>query len=261
VPNRAISTRTGPPRSADRGGAAPSLTQAGFDVAAAAVPLEKRAQPLSNVSATGGDEMIARWTRMLALVLVVCGSGCDQLLPADDDDDTGIDGGSSTYESGDHLTQVENDLLAHINTERTGTGLPALQRDPGMDLIEYWYNLDMLMFHRLNHHIDRNDRNSEARARYYGDDPAIRCSEIIQWWGGTPDGEVHYDGYFNSPPHHDAYMEVGAFNLGPTSWAGVAAVEGYGPIGTEYEDRKGSYTGVMFCDHQVTIVIDPFSED
>ncbi len=203
---------------------------------------------------------MSNWgTWLIALALTVSLTGCEELVNGDDDDDNGgVD--AAPYESGESLTAVENQLLADINTERVAAGLPALQRDPGMDRIEHWYNVDMLMFHRLNMHIDRNGRNSEARARYYGNNPAVRCSEIIQWWSGTPDGTVHYDGYLNSPPHRSAYLEEGVFNLGPTMWAGVAVVAGFGPAGTEFESRKGSYSGVMFCDGPVTIAIDPFSE-
>jgi hypothetical protein len=198
---------------------------------------------------------------LLTLALLAITPGCD-VFPfpggggaSDDDDD------DDPVEDGERLTEVEAELLELINDERAAEGLPELQRDPGMETIEYWYTLQMLAAHDLMHHIDPNGRNSEARARYYGDDPDIRCSEIIQWWGGDPSGAVHYEHYQASPDHHMAYMEEGGFNLGPTSFAGVAAVAGLGPTGTEFEDRWGSYSGVMFCEGPVTIVIDPFSED
>jgi uncharacterized protein YkwD len=192
-----------------------------------------------------------------ALVIVLVASACSpgSIGPVE------LGGPDVELETGDALPDVEDELLAHINAERTDNGLPTLSRDPGMDRIEHWYAVDMLTHHRLNNHIDRNGRNAEARGRYYGGDDTLRCSEIIQWWGGTPDGQVHYEGYRNSPGHRSAYLEEGLLNLGPTSWAGVAVVAGYGPEGTEFEDRAGSYSGVMFCDGPVTLAIDPFSED
>jgi len=196
------------------------------------------------------------------LLLVTLFAACSDIEAIFDSDDKmnggGVDGG--TDYSVRPLTSIENDLLAEINKERVAAGLPALTRDPGMDIIERWYGYDMLRFHRLNDHIDRNGRNSEARARHYGSDPSVRCSEIIQWWGGPASGRVHYEGYYNSPPHHDAYMERGGFNLGPTTLAGVVVLPGTGPAGTQYEGRSGTYSGVMFCDKPITIARDPFAE-
>jgi len=159
------------------------------------------------------------------------------------------------------LAAVETDLLSKINAERIVNDpvRPALNRDPGMDRIMLWHVTRMAENHFLNHQ-DANGRESEGRAHHYGDNPNLRCSEIIQWWGGTPSGQVHYQGYFNSPSHHAGYLEEGAFSLGPTTWAGLAAISGTGPAGTEFAGRSGSYTGVMFCETQVTITIDPFSE-
>ena len=167
--------------------------------------------------------------------------------------------GAAGGSAGVDLTAVENELLANINAERAAAGLPELVRDPGHDTIMAWWVAQLEATHQLGH-VDQNGRDSEGRARYYGGDDTLRCSEIVQWWGGTPDGKVHYDGYFNSPPHHMAYMEEGAFNLGPTTHTGVAVVEGTGPAGSQFEGRDGSYSGLMFCDRAVTITIDPFSE-
>lgn len=157
------------------------------------------------------------------------------------------------------LTQVENDLLALINAERTASGLPALVRDPGLDRIELWFVNDMTTNHYLSH-TDTNNRSANERAQYYGGNNAVRCSEIIQWWGGTPSGQVHYDGYFNSPSHHSAYMEEGLYNLGPTTHCGVAVLEGTGPTGTQYEGQAGSYSAVLLCDISLDpLAIDPFT--
>jgi hypothetical protein len=158
------------------------------------------------------------------------------------------------------LSEVENQLLARINEERNASGLPTLVRDPGIDWIIYWHGTQMAANHFLSH-TDGNGRRAEARARYYSGDSSVRCSEIIQWWGGTPSGDVHYEGYFNSPAHHSAYMEEGIYNLGPTTHVGVVALEGTGPTDSVYEGRDGSYTGVFFCDLSLTLRIDPFSED
>ncbi len=156
------------------------------------------------------------------------------------------------------LGTVESRLLERINQERNGAGLPTLTRDPGLECIIYWHVSGMAGNHFLSH-TDVNGRSSEERGRYYSGNTLLRCSEIIQWWGGAPSGDVHYDGYFNSPSHHSAYMEEGILNLGPTTHAGVAALEGTGPEGSSYEGRSGSYTAVFFCDQSVNLVIDPFT--
>lgn len=156
------------------------------------------------------------------------------------------------------LTQVETDLLKLINDERTASGLPALVRDPGLDQIELWFVNDMATNHYLSH-TDTNGRSANDRAEYYGGSTTVNCSEIIQWWGGTPSGQVHYDGYYNSPGHHSAYMEEGIYNLGPTTHCGVAALEGTGPTGTQYEGQAGSYTAVLICNESLDpLAVDPF---
>jgi hypothetical protein len=159
------------------------------------------------------------------------------------------------------IPEVEKELLSLINEERQAYDppRPKLKRDPGMDRIILWHVSRMAEEHFLSHN-DSEGRESEGRAHYYGDDPAVRCSEIIQYWGGTPSGKVHYDGYFASPSHHSGYLEEDPYNLGPTSWAGVAAVAGTGPTGSPFDGRDGSYTGVMFCEQPVKLEIDPFSE-
>lgn len=205
------------------------------------------------------------------LVLVLAASlpltACD-LVQSDNEpngtDDGGGDGGNGTDTTDpEHrrLGTVETDLLSLINQERAQASptRPNLQRDPGMDRIMLWHVSGMADGHFLGHE-DPNGRRPQGRATYYGDNPAVRCSEIVQWWGGTPSGQVHYTGYFNSPDHHSAYMEEGIFNLGPTTWTGIAAVQGTGPAGSQYEGRSGSYTGLMFCDVPITLAIDPFEE-
>jgi hypothetical protein len=190
-------------------------------------------------------------------------TGCD-LLPETGERRDGGGGGGGTDGGGaggslDPLTSVENDLLGLFNAERTGAGLPALVRDPGLDAIELDYGREMASEHHLGH-IDAAGRESEARARYFGGDSAVRCSEIVQWWGGTPSGRVHYDGYYASPPHHMAYMEQGAFDLGPTMHVGIVVLAATGPIGSPYEGRSGSYSAATLCDRALTLAIDPASE-
>ncbi len=158
------------------------------------------------------------------------------------------------------LRTVEDRLLALINEERNGAGLPTLKRDPGLDRVLHWHVNNMATDHFLGH-LDKNDRGAEDRADYYSQDSSYRCLEIIQWWSGPPSGDVHYNGYYNTPSHHSAYMEEGIYNLGPTSHAGVAAVAGTGPAGSQYEGRDGSYTGIFLCDYPLNLIIDPFSED
>jgi len=189
----------------------------------------------------------------LLLASLFFATGCSSFGGADENtnNDNGGGEGSST-----DLTSVENELLRLINEERVTAGLPTLMRDPGMDTVTGFHGEYMADQQDLTH-IDAAGRDSEARARYYGDDPAVRCLEIIQWWGGTPSGMAHYEGYFNSEDHHAAYMEEGIFNLGPTSNVGVTAVAGLGPAGTQYENRDGSWTGVMLCDRGFEIVINP----
>lgn len=168
-------------------------------------------------------------------------------------------GGTATGGTPTALTTVENDLLVLINAERVAAGLPELVRDVGLDQIELWYVGEMATQMHLGH-IDANGRGAEERARYYSGDPTVRCSEIVQWWGGTPSGNVHYQGYFNSTDHHNAYMENGIFNLGPTSSCGVAALAETGPIGSGFQGSSGSYTAVLLCNKPLTLTIDPFSE-
>ena len=179
---------------------------------------------------------------------------CENVAEDTTDDDQPITAGDYPP-----ITAVENDLLALINAERAlqEPPRPALVRDPGMDRIMLWHMTEMAKNEFLSH-TDRLGRRSEARARAYGDDPGIRCSEIIQWWGGTPSGRVHYDGYKASPSHHAGYLEQAPYSLGPTMWAGVAAVAGTGPEGSAFEGRSGSYTGVTLCEHPVTLTSDPF---
>jgi hypothetical protein len=157
------------------------------------------------------------------------------------------------------LLTLENDLLALINAERQQAGLPALERDTGLDLVMLWHVAQMANEMFLSH-IDANGRGAEERVRYYSGDNGVRCSEIIQWWGGTPDADTHYQGYFNSQDHHDAYMEVGIYNLGGAEDVGIAGVEGRGPVGTQYEGSAGSYTGLVICDGGVNLAINPFDE-
>jgi len=157
------------------------------------------------------------------------------------------------------LLTLENDLLALINDERQQAGLPALERDTGLDLVMLWHVVQMANEMFLGH-TDANGRGAEERVRYYSGDDTVRCSEIIQWWGGTPDADTHYQGYYNSQGHHDAYMEVGIYNLGGAEDVGIAGVEGQGPVGTQYEGGAGSYTGLVICDKGVTLAINPFDE-
>lgn len=158
------------------------------------------------------------------------------------------------------LRPEENRLLELINQERNAAGLPTLVRDPGLDRIIHWHVYSMATEHFLSH-VDNNGRRAEERARYYSGDGSVRCVELIQWWGGTPSGDVHYEGYYNSPAHHSGYMEEGIYNLGPTSHVGVALVSGTGPLGSDYEGRSGSYSGVFLCDRPLILVVDPFSEN
>ena len=182
------------------------------------------------------------------------GVDCENVAADTTDDDQPI-----TAADYPPITAVENELLALINDERAlqEPPRPALVRDPGMDRIMLWHVTEMAE-HKFLSHTDRLGRRSEARARAYGDDPQIRCLEIIQWWGGTASGRVQYDGYKASPSHRAGYLEQAPYSLGPTMWAGVAAVAGTGPEGSAFEGRSGTYTGVTLCEHQVTLTSDPF---
>lgn len=182
------------------------------------------------------------------------GIACENVAEDTTDDDQ-----PTTANDYPAITAVETELLELINAERALQEplRPALVRDPGMDRIMLWHVTEMAKQKVLSH-TDRLGRRSEARARAYGDDPQIRCLEIIQWWGGTPSGRVQYDGYKASPLHHAGYLEQAPYSLGPTMWAGVAAVAGTGPVGSAFEGRSGSYTGVTLCEHQITLTSDPF---
>lgn len=172
----------------------------------------------------------------------------------------GVDHDCNGSDTDCSLLSVENRLLELINQERNPAGRPTLVRDPGLDRIIHWHVYNMATNHFLSH-VDNNGRSAEQRARYYSGDASVRCVELIQWWGGTPSGDVHYNGYLNSPEHHKGYMEEGIYNLGPTSHVGVSAVAGTGPAGSQYENSSGSYTGIFLCDKTLNLVIDPFSEN
>jgi uncharacterized protein YkwD len=173
----------------------------------------------------------------------------------------GIDHDCNGSDTDCPLLSVENRLLQLINQERNSAGLPTLVRDPGLDRIIHWHTYNMAADHFLNHQ-DKNSRSAKQRAWYYSGDGTVSCVELIQWWGGgVPSGDAHYNGYFNSPEHHDGYMEKGIYNLGPTTHVGVAVVAGTGPAGSPYEDSNGSYSGVFLCDKKLQLTIDPFSEN
>ena len=192
--------------------------------------------------------------RLLCLIFIISVSACGG------SGGSGGGGGGTLGTTPSALTTVENDLLALINAERVAAGLPELTRDAGLDQIELWFVNDMATNNYLSH-TDTNGRSANERAQYYGGDLNVNCSEIIQWWGGNPSGQVHYNGYLNSPAHHSAYMEEGIYNLGPTNLCGIAALSGNGPTGTQFEGQSGSYTAVLFCDRRLDpLAIDPFSE-
>ncbi len=156
------------------------------------------------------------------------------------------------------LQDVEYDLLALVNRERASSSRPSLRRDSGMDRIMLWHVANMAD-HRYLSHQDVLGRETGERVQEYAGDRKARCSEIIQWWSGPPNGRAHYDGYFRSPTHHDAYMGRGAFDLGESTLAGVAAIAGSGPAGTSFEGVPGSYTGMLFCDRPLGLAVDPFA--
>ena len=155
------------------------------------------------------------------------------------------------------LETVERDLLTLVNRERLSSTRHALSRDEGMDRLILWHVSTMADRAFLSHD-DIFGRDVGNRVLAYSSDPAIRCSEIIQWWSGPPNGKAHYEGYFRSPTHHDAYMERATFRLGSKTRTGVAAVAGRGPAGSAYEDMDGSYTGMLFCDRPLELERDPF---
>jgi len=186
---------------------------------------------------------------MLCFGLAACGGGTGT---------TNTGGGGTGVPTG--LTSVEDGLLALFNAERVASGLPALVRNPDLDRIELWFVNDMATNMYLGH-TDTNGRDANGRVHYYTGDSTLNCSEIAQWWGGTASAQVHYDGYFASTEHHNAYMEVGIYNLGPTSVCGIAVLNGTGPAGSQYAGTSGSYSAMVMCDQAPTsLLIDPFSE-
>jgi len=204
--------------------------------------------------------MMKRQHLLLIIVFLFslsCGSGGSSSSSSSGGSSGGLDTEAGAEAA--RLSTVESDLLASINSERAQSGLPQLVRNTGLDTIILWAVAQMASNHYLNH-TDANGRGAQERVVYYSGNSGVRCSEIIQWWGGSPSGQVHYDGYFNSQGHHDAYMEEGIYNLGPTDDVGIAALSGTGPDGTSFEGSSGSYTGLVFCDQGVSVTIDPFSE-
>lgn len=157
------------------------------------------------------------------------------------------------------LESVEHELLSLVNRERAEGSRHTLRRDAGADRIILWH-VSMMADRSFLSHQDVMGRDTGDRIRDYAQNQQVRCSEIVQWWSGPPSGRAHYDGYYDSQTHHDAYMERGRFNLGGTTLTGLAAVAGSGPAGTEYEGVQGSYTGMLFCDHSISLVVDPFAD-
>ncbi|MFH1829916.1 MAG: CAP domain-containing protein [Pseudomonadota bacterium] len=190
------------------------------------------------------------------LTLISCGGATGSSGGTGNDGVTGTD---ETSAEASRLSTVETELLSLINDERQASGLPALARDSGLDTIMLWHVTHMATEHFLNHE-DINGRDANERVQYYSGNISMRCSEIIQWWGGNESGQVHYQGYYNSPRHHDAYMEQGIYNLGGAEDVGIAAMSGPGPKDSEYAEVSGSYTGLVICDQGVTLDVDPFSE-
>ena len=189
------------------------------------------------------------WGKATLLVLmVILTSGC------------GNEAGSADVAGteGTQLSTVESDLLSLINSERTASGLPTLVRDAGLDRIMLWYGQDMQSGHHVGH-TDTNSRDAEGRVQFYSGDDSVRCSEITQWRSGQL-GQDHYDAYKADANNQSAYLEQGAFDLGPTDDVGVIAISGKGPTGSGFESTDGSYTGVLLCDQGVTLTIDPFSQ-
>ncbi len=120
-----------------------------------------------------------------------------------------------------------------------------------------WYGTDMVRYSHIGH-VDINERRTEERVRHYSSSDSARCSEITAWWtNGT--ARDHYEAYKASPGHHSAYMEEGIFDLGPTTHVGVVAFEGTGPTDSVYEGVNGTYSGLVFCDQDVSLARDPFA--
>ena len=196
---------------------------------------------------------------MVAIVLMSSLTACPELTGnggTDGDAGEEITSPDEAFEAS--LEDMADALLALINDERIDAGLPELERDPGLDEIMLWYGTDMVLDHHISH-IDINGRESEGRVNYYSDRTDVRCSEITAWWGGAS-AESHYEAYKASEGHHAAYMEEGIFNLGPTTHVGVVVLSGTGPEGSAFEDRSGTYSGLVFCDDAVDVEIDPFDE-
>lgn len=169
-------------------------------------------------------------------------------------------GGGTTTGVPTGNTSVEDGLLALFNAERVAAGLPALVRNTILDRIELWFVNDMATNMYLSH-TDTNGRSASNRVDYYTGDTTTNCSEIIQWWGGTASAQVHYDGYFASTEHHNAYMEQGIYNLGPTTICGIAVLDGTGPVGSSFAGNSGSYSSMIICNQApAALAIDPFSE-
>ena len=205
------------------------------------------------------------WLSIMSVLLLSSCGGSSESTSNGGSSGTGGSGtsGSGTYSTeadaeSARLSSVEDDLLSLINTERNQSGLPTLVRDTGLDTIMLWKVADMANNTYLAHE-DTNGRGATERVQYYSSDPSARCSEIIQWWGGTASGQTHYDGYYNSTSgHHEAYMEQGVYNLGPTDDVGVAVISGNGPAESSYSGTSGSYSSLVFCEDGAPIAINPF---
>lgn len=193
---------------------------------------------------------------MVLVVITACGSATSNssdLLATTTDADTVTSDDANLSRN----TVMETELLALINQEREDDGKPALERDDALDEIMLWYGTDMVVYQHIGHE-DRLGRRAQERANAYLDpDTNFRCSEITAWWSGAS-ANSHYEAYRASEGHHNAYMENGIFNLGPTTHVGIVVLAGTGPADSSFENSSGTYSGLMFCDQVSDLAVAPF---
>lgn len=151
---------------------------------------------------------------------------------------------SGLHSSGGLDTEVENQLLELINGYRGQSSSDALERDPGHDYLIRVYTDGLARDQTLG------SRQAEELAQQHAAWDRLLCAEITQWWGGSARAQVHYD----------ALMGAGAAaHLGNTNnrFIGLSVAEGLGPSGSQYEDRNGSYLGIILCNHPFRLITDP----
>jgi len=171
-----------------------------------------------------------------------CGTGGDPLEPGGADLELrGVQPGAGLN------TAVEEALLTMINGRRSGDGMGLLERDPGHDYLIQVYTDGLAVDQTLG------GRQAEELAQEHTGWDRLLCAEITQWWGGAPSAQVHFDALMGAGA-------AGQLTDANDRFCGLSVAEGKGPSGSQFEDRDGSYLGVLICNHPFRLITDPAAD-